>query len=746
MLFGYYLRKSVASANKSFYHQQITLFLGPNEMVDSQLENPSFPAALVDWAGHHSGGVKRLLDKDSGQPNKQLLRTSLLARLQDWAERLRVESASIPRVILLVGGPGNGKTESIESTIYWLDKSLDCEGRLVNELSAAFHPSTGFAVPRLVSVDVGCLSRLNRSLNLDIVQDASSTAGHEGNSASVLLLDELSRLLDAPPSKAYLCCVNRGVLDDAMIYAIDNNLDKPRAILEVVTRAVSLAYDAPSCWPLEGFPSIAVWPMDAESLLVKPDGETVAPAETLLGQATDPQMWPAKGTCCAGDKCPFCTSQAILAKNEHRSALLKILRWYELASSKRWSFRDLFSLTSYLLAGHHPAVHDSAGHIQQSTPCQWAENLVELDQRATTTKKHSRQTLTAIFHLATSGYQHALFHRWDKNVATSLRRDIKDLGLDKELDTEQGRTLMGLVHFLAERKAHYLPATIAHLLEGLVDTLDPAFASPEIEVAVSGRSTVLLGDLDMRFSRSLEGGIEFIRNYKVLSQNELELLKRLSRADAMLSIPTIRRKRPVAASRVQHILRDFACRLVRRSICTRVAVVADSQILQAFQQVVEDSDKHQHLFEVVKQVKDLLNNKSNEFEVSLTTTFGQPLPPLQRQATLIVPARPVKMLPQNIEGRPRPPICYLGVGHGQSAQPIPLTYDLFKAVKELERGLSPASLPHTVVALLDTTKARLSGSIVRDEELLNDAKLRIGADGTVVGRSWNGFVASKEGI
>ena len=104
------------------------------------------------------------------------------------------------------------------------------------------------------------------------------------------------------------------------------------------------------------------------------------------------------------------------------------------------------------------------------------------------------------------------------------------------------------------------------------------------------------------------------------------------------------------------------------------------------------------------------------------------------------------MLPQNTSGRPRSPICYLGVGHVQSAQPIPLTYDLFKAVKELERGLSPASLPRTVLALLDTTKARLSGSIVRDEELLEHAKIRIGSDGTVVARSWDGLVASKEEV
>jgi len=72
-----------------------------------------------------------------------------------------------------------------------------------------------------------------------------------------------------------------------------------------------------------------------------------------------------------------------------------------------------------------------------------------------------------------------------------------------------------------------------------------------------------------------------------------------------------------------------------------------------------------------------------------------------------------------------------------------LTYDLFKAVKELEQGLSPASLPSTVVALLDTTRARLSGPIVRDPEILMDASIKIGIDGTEIGQSWDGFVATK---
>lgn len=83
------------------------------------------------------------------------------------------------------------------------------------------------------------------------------------------------------------------------------------------------------------------------------------------------------------------------------------------------------------------------------------------------------------------------------------------------------------------------------------------------------------------------------------------------------------------------------------------------------------------------------------------------------------------------------------MGSGQSLQPVALTYDLYKAVKELERGLSSASLPKAVVALLDTTKARLSGPIVRDAEVLAEARIKIGTDGTEVGSSWDGttFVA-----
>ena len=704
-------------------------YLLKGESMSEQQRHARFPNDLVDWAGHHSGGVKRLFDDHSGRPGGELLKTNLLSKLQDWAGLFATDASQCPSVLLLVGGPGNGKTEAIESTIRWLDKSLGCDDRLVQILAAAFHPENGL-VPRVVQVDAGHLAQTPRQLRLSIVQDASAVVGYEGRSPASLLVEELTNLTPGDPSHVYLCCVNRGVLDDALIHALENGLNA-RIVLEAITRAVSLASDAPTCWPLEGFPSMAVWPMDSESLLVSPIGEPVAPAATLLQQALTQADWPTPGTCSAGERCPFCNSQLPLSREGPQQALLRILRWYELGSGKRWSFRDLFSLVSYLLAGYRSA---EARH--QRSPCEWAAELVELDKGLADAKKPTRQALTAIFKLAASSYQHALFHHWDKEIAASLRKDIKELGLEGD------RTLMGLQHFLHERRAAYLPATIASLLDGLVALLDPALADPDSEVAVSTRSTVVLRDLDIRFSRSIAEGIEFIRKYQVLSATELDLLKRLATVDVHLSLPQVRRKRPATATRIQHVLRDFAGRLVRRSICTRTATVADAEVLHAFQSVVED-DRSSRLYEVAEQVERLLNN-GQDFEISLTTTFGQPLPPPQRQATLIVPSRDVGIPPPSNGGRPRSPICFLEVGSGQSAQPIALTYDLFKAVKELERGLSPASLPRTVVALLDTTRARLAGPIVRDRDILRRAKIRVGTDGTVIASSWDGFVSRKE--
>lgn len=689
----------------------------------AQPSSPCFPLGLLEWAGHREGGVRRLFDEGSGRPCESVFQTNLLVRLADWATRLAGGDPGVPRVLLLVGGPGNGKTEAIEATSIHLDGALGCEGRLVSALHEAFHPPEDQPVSRLVSIDAGALANPPRELQVSIVQDAS--AG--GNKSASLTVEELTDALSGQPGAAYLCCVNRGVLDDAMIHAIDGGLTEVQNFLEAVVTSVSMLPEAPSCWPLEGFPQVAVWPMDAESLLEETVAGGKAPAVEIMERALDTTRWMEHGACAAGQACPFCNSRKLLAGSRELQSLMKMLRWFELGTGKRWAFRDLFSLFSYMLAGGSDR---RAGLVD---PCAWAAEQYKADQSLALAKPR-QETSAALFRLVAAQYQHALFPRWDRGVAGFLERDIKDL----ELQTDH--TAMGLCYFLQPRNASRVPTTIAPLLDSFVEMLDPAMAPPDTKVTLWG-GEVTLGDLDIRFSRSVREGLDFAKKFRELSTPERLLLDRLATLDEHLGDQRFRRKRPTAASRIQCIIRDFACRLARRSIGARHASVPEAETLGAFQRVVADAEGQGHeLKEIAIHLERLLNNGRN-FEVSLTATFGQPLPPPRRRATLVVPELRVYERPCITSGRPRPTLCFLQVDR----QPIAITYDLFKAVRDLEKGLSPAALPGSVVAMLDTIRARIAGAIVREEGVQERPTIIIG-EAVTIERRRGRFDATKLGV
>jgi hypothetical protein len=150
-------------------------------------------------------------------------------------------------------------------------------------------------------------------------------------------------------------------------------------------------------------------------------------------------------------------------------------------------------------------------------------------------------------------------------------------------------------------------------------------------------------------------------------------------------------------------------------------------------------DDRNILHQVVRQVEALLN-QNELFVTSLNTTFGEPLPPVVRRVSLSTQKQRVRPQSAAGAGRPTPDFSFLVVGSGQSKQSVPLTYELFKSVNELGQGMLAASLPRTVVALLDTTRARLAGKIVRDEELLDGAELRLGERRESIWREFESFV------
>jgi hypothetical protein len=340
------------------------------------------------------------------------------------------------------------------------------------------------------------------------------------------------------------------------------------------------------------------------------------------------------------------------------------------------------------------------------------------------TAKRESLRLVAPFVLVASQYQHALFGHWTKFASKEFRRALTELQL------EGNDVLKGLLLFLSKPRSTALPATLEQQLQTLCEALDPALADPSLEVSVSANSTIKFRDLDIRFSHSVSEGLRFIQKYKGLTALEVELLKSLALVDELLSSDEIVRRSSSSARKVRAIVRDFACRLTRRSVGVRSGAVRDKPILSDFEKVVQGDSEL--INSAVKKVKSLLN-KQGQFTVALNTTFGEPPPPTDRLAVLKTQQQKVRQLSLPVGDRPASTLCFLAVGSAENPQPVPLTYELFKSVRDLESGLSAASLPGSVVALLDTTRARMAGHIVRDDDdALDDAEISLGIKTEVV--------------
>ena len=223
-----------------------------------------------------------------------MIETPLLHRLREWATSFAFGKLGTPRIILLVGGPGNGKTEAVENTVRQLEETLGVGGELQAALRPLFNPKDGRTVPRRVHLDIAELANESGPVAFTIVQDASvSDPLMPNRSSASLLVDDLENTLQAGSGNAFLACVNRGVLDDALIHAIETGHNNVRPLLEAIVRAAGMSSAARSCWPLQDHPDVAIWPMDVESLLVAraPVEEAPSPAAQVLSIATAHQSW-----------------------------------------------------------------------------------------------------------------------------------------------------------------------------------------------------------------------------------------------------------------------------------------------------------------------------------------------------------------------------------------------------------------------------------------------------------------------
>jgi len=640
----------------------------------------------------------------------------------------------VPTAILLVGGPGNGKTDAVDGLVEDLDDALGLDGKLFRAFAVEYTGANADDPPRRVSVDLASLiaqppDHLKRTIA--IVQDATEAdpTRYPGRSAQALLLDELREIAGDSSGDIYVCCVNRGKLAEAYTEAqVQGTSAETLHLLTEITTAVTNSPEAKPCWPLRQFPTVVAWPMDIDSLVDpdSPDGERPV-VQQIMATAIDESRWPR--TCPAGEMCPFCTNQRMLAQDGALDRLAELLRAFELGTGKRWTFRDLYSLVPYMLAGDDEELVLDGNRLD---PCQWA--AMQLEILESTRKSDAARRARALYSLVARLYWHRLFPRWPRLSSQEFTDARKRIA--KPLKHELSH-VEDLFRYLTWAGRTSVTESIAKLISrSFCNLLDPADAHPDEVISTASTRSFTVREVDEFFSLSVGQGLKLIQ--RRIPALERELFKRLAAADDALGTDAISSPNRPKADLLQRCIRMFAARLAKRSVGTQAGIYANRSNLIGYKSALRDPEK---LRLVQNELKKLINDQQrNLFVVPLMTTFAQPTPPRRRSVNLETTV--VKVLPWRTEPteRPQPQIAYLKVGD----DPVPLTFELYCALRQLRRGMHPGSLNDEVFAMVDRVRARVAGEVVRDEDrLLDDAVIVLGATGEEIRFTGKEFVVER---
>jgi hypothetical protein len=679
-----------------------------------------FVPELLSWHGHDAGGV-RVPFGAFGNPLGRVIPTSLVAKLTETA-RLIAEGRSCPRWILLLGGPGNGKSQMVETFVQELDGHLGCNGALVLAVAENLNQSP---IPRRVEVSASTYAGLGEAFRervgeLIVVQDASASDAADGDAAEQLAGDLSGLISDQHAAGSrmpvFVCCANRGLLARAMNAALGTAPDVVD-MLEVVIRSsglgdAALQAEPPRCWPIR-LPAIeerrpelagmvACWPLDVESLLLGYQS-TVTPLEEILQEAVGDSRWEQAGCsdCSSRKYCPFYTNATWLREEPARKNLLTLLRRAELATGERWNFRAMFSLAAELVVGERD---DFRGDGESpSHPCAWVHKEVE------DLSKGDVLAATASLSMSWRLFPHALF----VGALVPPASDGNELSIGEPV-----------TRALVEWAQSYAPpmgnAIRRRLRDAVVAAIDPAGWSPEQEDSV-------LAILEDTYSQSVALGNTAWPAAAEPASVEAKALEFIKLAEDECD-PLLVGRDSAKAFLLVRFLRQLGATLAKRSVGVRSGGHGNERYLSGYEAIIRDRDGLSGLQSLVRSLL-----SGDRFRFNALASFGQPHSEAEALVVLetdSMPIQPISPAPSPSSDLPAHDLPSILIGGHR----IPLTFDLFMALQLRRDHCAAGSLPASVRASLDRIRHLYAGEACRDVDqfLQRGGHFRIDECGDVV--------------
>ena len=664
---------------------------------------------LLSWHGHDRGGVRVPFHPTMGRPLGDVIDTPLLDKIRRLALDLVADVPESPRWIFLIGGPGNGKSEAVEAFIRELDRAADSGGILSSLLSPMF---VGEAIaPRRVQITQDELRGTlleNTVRGLTIIQDASAVDG-PAHVAEEVLIEELAELVTSPTGQesVFMCCANRGLIARARSAIREQerydwlNVDEVTELLTQLLTATglgpeALATDRPGCWPLETDSRFAAWPLDLDSIISS--GGDDSPFQRMIQVAVDPERWSGQGSCGDCDSrglCPFYANAQMLHTMEAQCRLLTMLRHSEIATGQRWNFRDSFSLCAEIIVGQRDDF-DSG----DSSPCQWVHTRADEIRYGSQASSKLAAAWDLTFHL----YSQALFPEWPNS--------LDDLDQSTIATSELTRIAL---ESISQRQRTSGAQIRSILVGGFSKRLDPALATPS-----DNESLIRL--VEDEFGQSIWQGHETLKHK--LNPIVRQLLELMVKAEEDWT-EFARESRQIAS--IRESLRVISSVLCKRYLGVYEGEYLNQRELTEYEDMLSDQDRLRDLVPALRQIL----APADKFGASLIGVFGQPPTEASKDVQVVHALGSVvpRHAAESTQGRPGHEVPWIEVQEHH----VPLTFDLFEALRAHEAGAQLASFaPHTRAAL-DKVRIAIGGTSARNREgmLGGEVTIRLGSFGSL---------------
>lgn len=640
--------------------------------ITSSIYNNKFPDLLIEWGANKKSAVRIPFDSNSGRPTKDTIKNKLIETIDSWVDNPEGISN-----VLLIGGPGNGKTDALEYIIISLiDKySLD-KTSVLNSLNEQITQNK-----RKLIVDV---NKPNFPF-VKIVAIPEASTGANGMSKEKALADDFTNYL-SDPSVLYISCINRGVLEDLKFLSEHLKINFISELIEEINS--SIRGEGLETWPLEKNEKIGVWFMDIDSMFLDFNNQQ-SPASQIMSKLCIKEQWDwYENFPNFMNSCPFYSNFKSISDIKIQKTLNTIFYYFELISESKMNFRNYFSFISSLFASNNGI---------SEYPVKFSiDNLNIQNSTFPKDRNYIKSTLILTF----SSYQLRLFREWEETFGDIIKSAKGlDIGLLNNLvyalDDKDVKSL--IFSFQSEYEKRYV--------KQLTEALDPFYSESSEIVFITECFSLSMADGVKSIENTLSLSEKKFFHYLILLEEELKKQQEIDDNNNKIII-------------VIGVLRVFGAKLATRLVGTKNGHFKNGNIVSEYSQVLED-------FQNNKKGLSRRFKKITESKLAYPIhSFGQPKLNTKESVMIEISTSTAFKLKENNIDFKRSSYKRLYFENDNKFI-IPLGYNLFKALKELEEKLDINSIDSNVISLIERMESLMYADSLKKSDYFEDLKLSV---------------------